>query len=116
MDIILEKIDELMIKNNLNPRTFEMKVGLANATVQKWKNRQTAPSRRTLARISEAFDLPENYFYTEPAPKAARPQSSNLTARESELLSVFNSLSPSEQGRVLGYAKGLAEKTQSDVG
>ena len=116
MDIILYKIAELMKKNNLNPRTFEMKVGLANATVQKWKNRQTAPSRRTLARISEAFDLPENYFYTEPAPKAARPQSSNLTARESELLSVFNSLSPSEQGRVLGYAKGLAEKTQSDVG
>lgn len=116
MDVILNKIYELMEKQGLNARNFEIKVGISNGSIQSWKIGKAAPSRRTLARISEAFDLPENYFYTEPAPKAARPQSNNLTARESELLSVFNSLSPSEQGRVLGYAKGLAEKTQSDVG
>lgn len=116
MDIILEKIDELMIKNNLNPRTFEMKVGLANATVQKWKNRQTAPSRRTLARISEAFDLPENYFYTEPAPKAARTQSSNLTSQEIEMLALFRQLTAIQQGKVLGYAESFLKNSQSDVG
>lgn len=116
MDLIIEKVYALIEKQGLNPHTFEKKVGLANGAIQRWKNGLSAPSRRTLARISEAFDLPENYFYTEPAPKAARTQSSNLTPRESELLSVFNSLSPSEQGRVLGYAKGLAEKSQSDVG
>lgn len=116
MDLIIEKVYDLIEKQGLNPHTFEKKVGLANGAIQRWKNGLSAPSRRTLARISEAFDLPENYFYTETAPKAAHTQTSNLTARESELLSVFNSLSPSEQGRVLGYAKGLAEKTQSDVG
>lgn len=116
MDLIIEKVYDLIEKQGLNPHTFEKKVGLANGAIQRWKNGLSAPSRRTLARISEAFDLPENYFYTEPAPKAARTQSSNLTSRESQLLSVFNSLSPSEQGEVLGFAKGLAKKTQSDVG
>lgn len=116
MDLIIEKVYDLIEKQGLNPHTFEKKVGLANGAIQRWKNGLSAPSRRTLARISEAFDLPENYFYTEPAPQAARTQSSNLTSRESQLLSVFNSLSPSEQGEVLGFAKGLANKSQSDVG
>ena len=116
MDLIIEKVYDLLEKHGLNPHTFEKKVGLANGAIQRWKNGLSAPSRRTLARISEAFDLPENYFYTEPAPKAARTQSSNLTSQEIEMLALFRQLTAVQQGKVLGYAEAFLKNSQSDVG
>lgn len=116
MDIILNKIYELMEKKGLNARNFEIKVGISNGSIQSWKTGKAAPSRRTLARISEAFDLPENYFYTEPAPKAARTQTSNLTSQEIEMLALFRQLTAIQQGKVLGYAEAFLKNSQSDVG
>lgn len=116
MDVILNKIYELMEKQGLNARNFEIKVGISNGSIQSWKIGKAAPSRRTLARISEAFDLPENYFYTEPAPKAARTQSSNLTSQEIEMLALFRQLTAVQQGKVLGYAEAFLKNSQSDVG
>lgn len=65
MDIILEKIFRLMDDNKLNARSFEAKVGISNASVQSWKIGKAAPSRRTLGKITKAFGLPDNYFYTD---------------------------------------------------
>ena len=112
----MNKIYELMEKQGLNARNFEIKVGISNGSIQSWKTGKAAPSRRTLARISEAFDLPENYFYTEPAPKAARTQSSNLTSQEIEMLALFRQLTAVQQGKVLGYAEAFLKNSQSDVG
>lgn len=77
---------------------------------------QREPDNANLVKLARYFNVSTDYLLGLSNERSPQIQSSSLTARESELLSVFNSLSPSEQGRVLGYAKGLAEKTQSDVG
>ncbi len=81
---------------------------------------QREPDNANLVKLARYFNVSTDYLLGLSDERNTRQpiqqQSSNLTPRESELLSVFNSLPPSEQGRVLGYAKGLAEKTQSDVG
>ena len=77
---------------------------------------QREPDNANLVKLARYFNVSTDYLLGLSNERSPQIQSSNLTPRESELLSVFNSLSPSEQGRVLGYAKGLAEKTQSDVG
>lgn len=80
---------------------------------------QREPDNANLVKLARYFNVSTDYLLglsDERSPKQSIQQSSNLTSRESQLLSVFNSLSPSEQGEVLGFAKGLANKSQSDVG
>ena len=81
---------------------------------------QREPNNANLVKLARYFNVSTDYLLglsdERNTQQPIQQQSSSLTARESELLSVFNSLSPSGQGRVLGYAKGLAEKAQSDVG
>lgn len=80
---------------------------------------QREPDNANLVKLARYFNVSTDYLLglsDERSPKQFIQQSSNLTSRESQLLSVFNSLSPSEQGEVLGFAKGLANKSQSDVG
>ena len=80
---------------------------------------QREPDNANLVKLARYFNVSTDYLLglsDDRSPKQSIQQSSNLTSRESQLLSVFNSLSPSEQGEVLGFAKGLANKSQSDVG
>lgn len=121
-DILLGKIYDLMFENDLNAHSFEVKAGLSNGSIQSWKTGKSAPSRRTLARIANAFNISEDYFYTgrktpsEVMPKAAHTQSSNLTSQEIEMLALFRQLTAVQQGKVLGYAEAFLKNSQSNVG
>lgn len=122
-DILFGKIYDLMFENDLNAHSFEIKAGLSNGSIQSWKTGKSAPSRRTLARIASAFNISEDYFYTErktPSevmPQAVQPaQTSNLTPQEIEMLTLFRQLTAIQQGKVLGYTESFLKNSQSDVG
>lgn len=119
MNETVKKLLELL--NDCGEPTYkvEKNAGISSTSFQGWKNERFKPSTEAIVKLARYFNVSTDYLLglsDERSPKQSIQQSSNLTSRESQLLSVFNSLSPSEQGEVLGFAKGLANKSQSDVG
>lgn len=116
MNETVKKLLELLDECGEPTYKVEKNAGISSTSFQGWKNERFKPSTEAIVKLARYFNVSTDYLLGLSNERSPQIQSSSLTARESELLSVFNSLSPSEQGRVLGYAKGLAEKTQSDVG
>ena len=120
MNETVKKLLELLDECGEPTYKVEKNAGISSTSFQGWKNERFKPSTEAIVKLARYFNVSTDYLLglsdERNTQQPIQQQSSSLTARESELLSVFNSLSPSEQGRVLGYAKGLAEKSQSDVG
>lgn len=119
MNETVKKLLELLNECGEPTYKVEKNAGISSTSFQGWKNERFKPSTEAIVKLARYFNVSTDYLLglsDERSPKHSIQQSSNLTSRESQLLSVFNSLSPSEQGEVLGFAKGLANKSQSDVG
>lgn len=114
-----EIFDKVIKEKGITAYRVAKDTGLTTVLFTDWKKGKSCPKINKLQLIADYLGVTTDYLLglsDERSPKQSIQQSSNLTSRESQLLSVFNSLSPSEQGEVLGFAKGLANKSQSDVG
>ena len=103
---VIQKIIELMDSRNLSAHKFETEAGLANASVQAWKNGKSKPSADALTKIADYFHVSVDYllgrtdvpgFSPSEAESISPTASRNVTPDEDELL---------EDYRELGIKKG----------
>ena len=59
----LNKILELLEKSGFSAHKFEVECGLANASIQAWKNGKSKPSAQSLQKIADYFGVSVDYLY-----------------------------------------------------
>lgn len=59
---IIQKILDLMAQNNISAHQLEKRLGLANASIQAWRNGRGKPSADALAKLSDYFKVPVDYL------------------------------------------------------
>ena len=69
MDVILNKIYELMEKQGLNARNFEIKVGISNGSIQSWKIDKQPPHGARLQEFPKRLICPRIIFTRSPLRK-----------------------------------------------
>lgn len=107
---IIERIYELL--NKQNKRAYELcnKLGIRTSTMSTWKARTNDPPAKYMKTIADFFDVSLDYLLTgqeAPVPKTT-------TKEEDELLEMFRKLPNDRQQRYLGRLDTEIENYEKD--
>lgn len=102
-----DRLCELCSNKNIKPNALTKALGLSNATATKWKN-GGIPNGETLLKIADYFDVSVDYLLgrsdspeMDIKKEAAQMDSLSRDEKESEVIHLYNQLSPARQERAL---------------
>lgn len=112
--IFSERLRELREAKGLSMIALSQKIGVSDAAICKWENATNEPKASYIYLLAEFFEVTTDYLlgledelgikkFSAPTKKEPR------SIEETELLSLFGSLPPDLQRRVLTYTKNLCE-------
>ena len=102
MQETIKRIIDLMSCSGLNARQFEIQVGLANATIQSWKNGKAKPSVEAIKKIAEYFNVSTDYLLL--------GVKTTLTEEEKKLVSLIADLTDEETKELASFVDYLISK------
>lgn len=108
----LEKIENLMKKNNLTANKLAIACKLQNNTFTYWKNGKTKPTIDVLIRIADYFNVSIDYLVGRETP-AQIIQNIDITNTDNELnqfITFWKQMDEFQKASVIGYAQGLINK------
>lgn len=117
MDTTIQKIIELMSSRNLSAHKFEVEAGLANASIQAWKNGKSKPSTEALVKVANYFQVSIDYLLDRTDTPGFSPAEKAMGITETAMVS----LTPEEDDvledfRQLGIKKGAdAQRAAHEV-
>lgn len=102
MQQTIKRIIDLMDSAGLNARQFEIQVGLANASVQAWKNGKAKPSVEAVKKIAEYFNVSTDYLLL--------GVKTTLSEEEKRLVSLITELTDEETKELSNFVDYLISK------
>lgn len=101
---MINRILDLMKKNNINAKTLITETGLSNGAITDWKKGRAKPSTDAVAKIADYFNVSTDYIIL------GKDNLNSLSSREVELLKIFRKLeSEKNQERFIGKAEMLVD-------
>lgn len=99
---------ELLCANNgTSPTRFTTEVlRLSSSKVTAWKN-GSIPKYEILNKIADYFNVSVGYLFD-------GNDINNLSENAKKIIALFNDLTPTQQGEIIGRAMTLAEQNQQD--
>lgn len=113
--IISERIFMLLKEKRISQKDFSIQTGIAQSTISDWKRKKTNPAADKIMAICNVLEVSPYELLDGTDTGAKKKPEYMMVDKDSDayiLMEKFRSLSMREQGRVLGYAEALAEKTQ----
>lgn len=105
-----ERLNDLMIENNINYNTLAKKTSIPVTTLSNYKNRGSLPSITQLSILADFFNCSIDYLVGREDDfgviQSSAPNS--LTTLEGELLALFRKLDVHAQNKAIGYLFALA--------
>jgi len=65
MSIVVKNLSQLMKDRNITAYRLTQDLSLSNSAVTDWSKGKASPSRKTLTKLCDYFDVPLSYFYQE---------------------------------------------------
>lgn len=96
----------LRLCNSINkkPSAVALEMGIAKATVSRWKG-GCKPNSATLQKIADYFNVPVESLTEEQKEKALGRMAEDLSAEELEIVSILRKMSPEQLARELAYLR-----------
>lgn len=107
MDTILDRIQELIEKNNEKATPLMKKLGLSSSAFTDWKRKNINPSSEAIIKIAQYFDVTTDYLLL------GNQVESNLNSSESEWLNLYHQLSDNDKIECIGFVKGYIAASQN---
>lgn len=102
-----EQFESLCSKNNTSPTKFTKEVlKLSSSKVTAWKN-GSIPKYEILNKIADYFNVSIGYLFD-------GNDINNLSENAKRIIVLFNNLTPTQQGEIIGRAMTLAEQNQKE--
>ena len=95
---------------NIKPTAAALEMGIAKATVSRWKS-GCKPNSATLQKIADYFGVPVETL-TAGQKKAPGRMAKDLSAEELEIVSILRKMSPEQLARELAYLRQAAADGQ----
>lgn len=110
--IISERIFQILKEKKITQKSFSEQTGIAQSTISDWKRKKTNPASDKIMSICTVLDMTP-YDLLEGTDSRNNVKVDYLmidrNSEAYELLENFRCLGAMEQGRILGYARALAE-------
>lgn len=102
-----ERLSELMLEQNVKNYTdLAIKTKIPSSTIYSWKT--SLPSGDNLISLANFFDVSIDYLVGRTDEIGLIKTNANLTEIEADLLTLFRTLTPKDQGRVYGMIRAYA--------
>ena len=102
------RIKELRIGVGLKQKDLAEQVNRSQSCICDWENGRREPSVSDLIKLSELFECSVDYIIGNNSEyDIANENLTNLTKRETDLISSFNLLTEDNQNKVIGFIKAL---------
>ena len=99
---VIERIDEIMEKQNLTDYQLSKLSGLSTSTISNMRKRNTIPSVATLEYICDALQITLSQFFAND-----KTESYPVTPKQKEFLDYYVLLSENQQNLILEIMKNL---------
>lgn len=111
IQMISEKIFELILRNGMTQKEFSEETGISQSTISDWKRKGTNPSADKILKICEVLKVTpyELLGENETERNAGNPEMSAGNETEKIILEGFRNLSDRKKERILGYLAALQE-------
>jgi transcriptional regulator with XRE-family HTH domain len=96
---------------NIKPTAAALEMGIAKATVSRWKS-GCKPNSATLQKIADYFGVPVETLTAGQKEKAPGRMAEDLSAEELEIVSILRKMSPEQLARELAYLRQAAADGQ----
>lgn len=115
MDIILERILNLIKENSINQKDLVDSLGLGRTVVTEWKSGRSKSYKKYVDKIANYFGVDVNYLLgntdiKKQAHQNGEPANRPLTEREQIALEALSKLSEENQKFALDYLRYLADR------
>jgi len=120
IDNIGTRIKYLREREALSQAAFAKKIGVSPGNVGDWEspNKKSMPGAKAIHAISCEFNVSADWILKGTNPSISEDQMHEkelLNSDESELLQLFRTLSPKDQGKIVGYMESILEKLDKEV-
>ena len=103
-----KKIDQLRIKNNMTLAQLAGALGLSNTSVYNWYNEKNSmPTVRELEDVCALFKISMAELFTD-------ADCDNLTAKQLQLLELFEKLNESQQANVISIIESIVSSNKTE--
>lgn len=103
-----KKIDQLRIKNNMTLAQLAGALGLSNTSVYNWYNEKNSmPTVRVLEDVCALFKISMAELFTD-------ADFDNLTAKQLQLLELFEKLNESQQSNVISIIESIVSSNKTE--
>ncbi len=103
-----KKIDQLRIKNNMTLAQLAGALGLSNTSVYNWYNEKNSmPTVRVLEDVCALFKISMAELFTD-------ADCDNLTAKQLQLLELFEKLNESQQANVISIIESIVSSNKTE--
>lgn len=103
-----KKIDQLRIKNNMTLAQLAGALGLSNISVYNWYNEKNSmPTVRVLEDVCALFKISMAELFTD-------ADCDNLTAKQLQLLELFEKLNESQQSNVISIIESIVSSNKTE--
>ena len=112
MDTV-ERIIDLMERNNVTAAMLTREISLTNGLVYQWKTGKSKPSTEAVIKLASYFGVTTDYILLGKEPAvAAEPQ---LTENEKEILELLHRFDERTQLKFLGRVEAIAKEMADDA-
>lgn len=115
---MFNKIQKLLIKNNISMTKLGKAVGISQGNMSDWKSGKSKPKFQSLQKIADFFHVPLSYFYEDEL-KGINIQCNTNNGELNGIKNVINSGSSGEQDEIIDEVgillKGLSDEDKRQV-
>ena len=105
---ITERLFLVLSNKNLSQKEFAKAINVNEKTVSAWKKNNSLPSADKISDISDFLNISLEYLLT----GQEKSPPSYLTENEQKLIDSFKSLTPVQQGEIIGRVQLMAEQNE----
>lgn len=103
MNIYIDRIKPLFAKTGKSDKQLEIEIGLPRSIIYKWDNGVNQSYNKYLPKIAEYFDITVEQLLGKEGNKKS-PSEKPESDEEKELISIFRTLSPVKQKKLIAQA------------
>lgn len=98
-----ERFYDLCTQKGVKPNPVAKELNISSGIISKWKTDGTLPNGENLAKIADYFDVSTDYLL-------GRTDSPTLAHKKSELVELFDQLTPEDQQKLLTLFYSLKDE------
>lgn len=106
--IVINRILDLMKKNNITAKQLTSDLEISNSSISDWKRGKGKPSSDAIVKMAEYFNVTTDYLLL--GTTCNKTNNINLTENEQEILSLLHKFNKRNQIKFISKVEDLADK------